>query len=168
VNRFLTAKRDHAPAFRLEFSRVLGGGSPEPRHDRPCAADIVALGCRDPLALDEAELDKFLRVTPGIKAPVDEAATARPQSLAAVVEDARERTKRVPARNSIAAGLRTPRKAESRRPVPPNGKSVSASRTAARSPARTKPSTGRPTLESPLPQAGVKQTRGNGGKKCGM
>ena len=54
-------------------------------------ADIVALGFCDLVILEKAKLDKFLRVHPGIKAHLEEVATARSQSLAAVVEDAQER-----------------------------------------------------------------------------
>jgi CPA1 family monovalent cation:H+ antiporter len=57
------------------------------------AADIVALGYCDLLTLDEAKLDKFLRVHPDIKAHVEAIAAARAQSLAAIVEDAQQSPK---------------------------------------------------------------------------
>ncbi|MGB7949734.1 MAG: cyclic nucleotide-binding domain-containing protein, partial [Candidatus Binatia bacterium] len=54
------------------------------------AADIVALGYCDLLTLDEAKLDKFLRVHPDIKSHVEEIAQARSETLATAIENAQE------------------------------------------------------------------------------
>lgn len=55
---------------------------------RPRAADIVALGYCDLLTLDDAKLNKVLRLHPDIKSHFEEIAKARSQSLAAVIENA--------------------------------------------------------------------------------